>query len=383
MGFRGRPVWVDHRAMSTSKRIGILTSGGDAPGMNAALRAATLVAAQRGVEVVGFERGWEGVLDGKQRLLTRPSTTSPSGLAPTHEVDTCGSLGGSILGSARSKRFYEAAGRTEAAARLASLGGLEGLVVIGGNGSLTGAHALATEHGVRYVGIPASIDNDIGCTGTCIGVDTALNTIVEACDRISDTARAHRRAFVVEVMGRQSGYLCMAAAIAAGADAALFREDGRSEDELVELVAKAVSRGFAEDRGKQRVLVLKAEGVEVPCTRLVRRVQESLDATHPDLEIRATVLGHLVRGGNPSFLDRMVASRFALAAVDALLDGASGEMVAWQTPLSGGVATKDRSVTRWTLARVLEETAALHDGQSRVTQQRVALMQAAAGVLAL
>ena len=364
-------------------KIGILTSGGDAPGMNTAIRAATLVAAQRGVEVVGFERGWEGVIDGKLRALTRQSQSSASGLAPTHEVDTCGSLGGSILGSARSKRFYEPSGRTAAAERLRSLGQVEGLVVIGGNGSLTGANALANEHGVRYLGIPASIDNDIGCTSTCIGVDTALNTIVDACDRISDTARAHRRAFVVEVMGRQSGYLCMAAAIAAGADAALFREDGRSEDELVDIVTSAVKRGFADDRGKQRVLVLKAEGIEVPCTRLVRRVQEQLEVSHPDLEIRATVLGHLVRGGNPSFLDRMVASRFALAAVAGLLEGASGEMVAWQSPLAGGVATLDRSVTRWPLARVLDETKALLDGNSKVVQQRVALMHAAAGVLAL
>jgi len=364
-------------------KIGILTSGGDAPGMNTAIRAATLVAAQRGIEVLGFERGWEGVVDGKFRALTRTSTSAGSGLMPTHEVDTCGSIGGSILGSARSKRFYGPEGRAQAAATLRSVGGVEGLVVIGGNGSLTGANALATEHGVRYLGIPASIDNDIGCTSTCIGVDTALNTIVEACDRISDTARAHRRAFVVEVMGRQSGYLCMAAAIAAGADAALFREDGRSEDELVDLVAGAVIRGFANDRGKQRVLVLKAEGIEVPCTRLVRRAQEKIEATHPDLEIRATVLGHLVRGGNPSFLDRMVASRFALAAVTGLADGASGEMVAWQSPLSGGVPTVDRSVTRWPLAKVLEETQALLDGQSKVVQQRVALMHAAAGVLAL
>lgn len=368
----------------TISRIGILTSGGDAPGMNAAIRAATLVAAQRGIEVVGFERGWEGVLDSRFRALTRRTTSSSSGLAPTHEVDTCASLGGSILGSARSKRFYEASERAKAKAALASQAQqVDGLIVIGGNGSLTGAHALHAEQGVPYIGIPASIDNDIGCSSTCIGVDTALNTIVEACDRITDTARAHRRAFVVEVMGRQSGYLCMAASIAAGADAALFREDGRSEDEIVSIVADTVRRGFSDDRGKQRVLVLKAEGIEVPCTRLVRRVQEALDATHPDLEIRATVLGHLVRGGAPSFLDRMVASRFALAAVMALVEGASDEMVAWQSPLSGGIATVDRSVTRWSLEKVLDETRALLDGGSAVVKQRVALMHAAAGVLAL
>ncbi len=363
-------------------KIGILTSGGDAPGMNTALRAATLVAAERGIEVIGFERGYEGILEGRYRALTRASAASSAGLAPIYEVDVAGALGGSILGSARSKRFYTEAGRAEAAARLRQLG-VEALLVIGGNGSLTGADALAREHGIRWLGIPSSIDNDIGCTATSIGVDTALNTIVDACDRISDTARAHRRAFVVEVMGRDSGYLCMAAAVAVGADAALFREDGRSEDELVEIVTRTVERGFTDDRGKRRILVIKAEGIEVPCTRLARRVQERLDARGEELEIRATVLGHLVRGGNPSFLDRMVASRFALAAVSALADGVSGEMVAWQSPLSGGIPTGDRSVTRFPLDRVLDETRALHDGRSQLVQQRIALMHAAAGVLAL
>jgi len=359
-------------------RIGILTSGGDAPGMNAAVRAVTLVAAQRGVEVIGIERGYEGLLDRHWRELTRK--TSGGALAPTAEVDRSGHLGGSFLGSARCKPFYEREGRDRAAPALAEL---DGLIVIGGNGSLTGARALVQEQGAKIIGVPASIDNDVGCTAMAIGVDTALNTIIEACDRISDTARAHRRAFVVEVMGRESGYLCMAGAIAAGADAALFREDGRSEDELVRILAATIQRGFDADRGKQRILVLKAEGVEVPCTRLVRRTQELLDLSVPGVDVRATVLGHLVRGGNPSFLDRMIASRFALAAVGALLDGVSGEMVAWQTPLKDGVATVDRSVTRFTFDRVLEETAALLTGESAVTQGRLALMHAAAGVLAI
>lgn len=360
------------------KRIAILTSGGDAPGMNAALRAATLVAAERGIEVVGIERGYEGLLDGGRRPLTR--RTAAGGLAPTAEVDTSASLGGSILGSARCRAFYEAEGRARAVAALADV---DGLVVIGGNGSLTGMKALCEEHGVRAIGIPASIDNDLGCTGSAIGVDTALNTIVDACDRISDTARAHRRAFVVEVMGRESGYLCMAAAVAAGADAALFREDGRDAEALVEVVAGTIARGFLADRGKQRVLVLKAEGVPVPCTLLVRRAQEKLEASLPGVEIRATVLGHLVRGGRPSFLDRMIASRFALAAVSALAGGATNEMVAWQAPLPGGTATPDRSVTRWPLSTVLAETRALLDGTSPVTQARLGLMKAAAGVLSL
>lgn len=359
-------------------RIGILTSGGDAPGMNTALRAVTLIAAQRGVEVLGIERGWEGVIDGATRPLTRK--VHGGALAPTHEVDVSGHLGGSILGSARCKAFYEPAGRAQAAASLAKMG-IEGLIVVGGNGSLTGAHAIALEHGVRVIGIPASIDNDIGCTGSAIGVDSALNTIVESCDRISDTARAHRRAFIVEVMGRQSGYLCMASAIAAGADAALFREDDRDEAAIVADVAKTIARAFDEDRGKQRVLVIKAEGVEVPCTRLARLITTELEESLPGVEIRATVLGHLVRGGSPSFLDRMIASRLALAALSGLSSGKTDRMVAWQTPIEGGEKTPDRHVTLWPLERVLEETKDLLDGSSPVTQGRVLLMQAAAGVL--
>lgn len=358
-------------------RLGILTSGGDAPGMNAAVRAATLIAAQRGIEVVGIERGYEGLIERRWRALTRAVA---GGLAPTHEVDVCGHLGGSILGSARCKAFYAAEGRARAKDALREL---DAILVIGGNGSLTGAHALAREHGAKVMGIPASIDNDVGCTATAIGVDTALNTIVDACDRISDTARAHRRAFVVEVMGRQSGYLCMASAIAAGADAALFREEGRDEDAIVASVAEVIRRGFEGDRGKQRVLVIKAEGVEVPCTKLVRRLTELLEPELPEVSIRATVLGHLVRGGSPSFLDRMVASRFALAAVSALATGESDQMVAWQTALEGGIATPDRSVTRWPLGVVLEETEKLLDGRSPITRQRVALMQSVSGVLSI
>lgn len=358
-------------------KIAVLTSGGDAPGMNAAVRATTLIAAQAGVEVFGILRGYEGLLDRQWRPLTRRVNDR---LAPEHDVDNAAQLGGSILGSARCKAFYEAPGRARAAAALKEF---DGLVVIGGNGSLTGARALATEHGARVVGIPASIDNDIGCTSSAIGVDTALNTIVEACDRISDTARAHRRAFIVEVMGRQSGYLCMASAIAAGADAALFREEGRNAEEIVRAVTEVVRRGFDGDRGKDRVLVIKAEGVEIPCTRLAREVEEALRPTLGDVEIRATVLGHVVRGGSPSFLDRMIASRFALGATTALLAGKTSVMTAWQTSSAGGEATQDRSVTLFTLDRVLEETAALLDGTSLVTKHRVGLMQKAAGVLSL
>jgi 6-phosphofructokinase 1 len=360
--------------------VAVLSSGGDAPGMNAAVRAIVKVAAGRGIEVVGIERGYAGLLDGRSRALTRKTKSTASGFAPTAEVELGASLGGSILGSARCKEFYEAEGRARAAANAKRF---DGLIVIGGNGSLTGAHALAEEHGVRVVGIPASIDHDIGCTNTAIGVDSALNTIVEACDRISDTARAHRRAFIVEVMGRQSGYLCMAGAIAAGADAALFREQDRSEDEIVRDVSELVRRSFSDDREKQRVLILKAEGVEIPCTTLLRRVQETIGDSLGDVSIRATVLGHLVRGGSPSFSDRMVANRFGHAAVNALVEGKTDVMTAWQPPIPGGEKTIDPAVRLFPIAQVLSETAALLDGSSAVTQGRVALMEKAAGVLAL
>ena len=358
------------------RRIAVLTSGGDAPGMNAAVRAVVKVAAARGVEVVGVERGYRGLIDDHVRPLTR--SAKGADLAPTNEVELSANLGGSFLGTARCRAFYEPEGRAEAAKALAGLGSL---IVIGGNGSLAGAEALVREHGAKVIGIPASIDHDIGCTGTSIGVDSALNTIIDACDRISDTARAHRRAFVVEVMGRQSGYLCMAGAIAAGADAALFREQGRDEDAIVRDVVSLLHRSF-QDRDKERVLILKAEGVDVPCTKLVRRVQEELGDSLDDVSIRATVLGHVVRGGRPSFADRMVANRLAHAAVNALLDGKTGMMTAWQPP-GGGEKTVDHAVRLFPFAQVLEETRALLDGSSPVTQARVALMEKAAGVLAL
>lgn len=356
------------------RKIAVLTSGGDSPGMNACVRAVAKVGASRGYQVIGVRDGYEGLMDGRFQALTQgDGSTDP-------ELDFYGGMGGTLLGSARSKRFREPEGRAEAAARVRE--NFEGLIVIGGNGSLTGAHVLAKEHGLRVIGVPASIDNDIGCTSTALGVDTALNTIVEACDRISDTARAHHRAFVVEVMGRHCGYLAMAGAIAAGADAVLFREQGRSEEELVRAVADVVRRGFSSGQ-KRRVLILKAEGVEIPCTRLVRNVEELLVSEIPGVEIRATVLGHVVRGGNPSYQDRMVAGRFGLAAVSALLEGETDQMVAWAPSLKDGIATMDPSVFRFPLEQVIRETDALIDGSSRVTKRRVQMMEAVEGVLSL
>lgn len=362
--------------VSDARPLAILTSGGDAPGMNAAIRAIAKVAASHGVPVVGVEDGYTGLLEGRLRPLTIREEGGALGVDP--EMDFLGSVGGTVLGSARELRFLTAEGRAPALETMASL---RGLVVIGGNGSLAGAHALAGESKVPVVGIPASIDHDVGCTGTSIGVDTALNTIVDACDRICDTALAHRRAFVVEVMGRDCGYLAMAAAVATGAEAVLFREQGRDEATIVDALEQAIRRAFAK-RHKRRVLVLKAEGVTIPCTRLVREVQARLGDDF-GVDVRATVLGHLVRGGRPSFQDRMVAGRLGLAAVAAVLQGQTDLMVAWQAIVSGGTPTPDSAVTSFPLSRVLEQSRALVDGSSPITQRRVKMMETAEGVLGL
>jgi 6-phosphofructokinase 1 len=354
------------------KTMAVLTSGGDSPGMNAAIRAAAKTCSARGVRLLGVRDGYEGLIDGRLvEIVPGPCT-----LLGEAGLDVLGGQGGTVLGSARSARFREPAGRARAAESLRSAG-VDGLVVIGGNGSLTGAHALAREHGTRVMGIPASIDNDIGCTALAIGTDTALNTIVQACDHIDDTARAHNRAFVVEVMGRACGYLAMASSVAVGADAVLFREQKRDEDTIVKAVASVIQQGFA--RGKRRVLIIKAEGVEIPCTRLVRRVEEQLGT----LEVRAVVLGHLVRGGHPSSLDRLVSARLAFGAVMALLEGGTDEMVAWNAPLPGGIATPDGSVKRFPLERVLQETAALEDASSPVMARRLRMLEQVEGVLPL
>ena len=359
------------------KSLAILTSGGDAPGMNAAIRSAAKICAAQDIRVVGVQDGYEGLMAGRFRDLT---VAGPGGATRCHpDVDLEGNLGGTLLGSARSSEFRQEAGQRTAAAQLDPF---DGLIVIGGNGSLTGAHALAGQTRTRVIGIPASIDNDVGCTSTAIGVDTALNTIVAACDKISDTARAHRRAFIVEVMGRHSGYLAMAAGIAAGADGVLFREMGRDDDTLVDAVEGLIRRTF--QAGRRRALVIKSEGIELPCARLVSELDRRLSKDLPGVDVRATVLGHLVRGGNPSYQDRMVAGRMANAAVMAIAAGVTDQMTAWlPQQVEGGIDTGDPAVQRFELGQVLDETRALLDGTSAVTQWRVQMMKAIEGALAL
>ncbi len=350
------------------KSLAILTSGGDAPGMNTAVVSATKVATAAGWRVLGVRDGYEGLLDG------RLTTLHPA------EVDEHWHRGGTFLGSSRSDRFRTPEGRALAARRLS---GVDALVVIGGNGSLAGAQALHAETGVKVVGLPASIDHDIACTGHAIGVDTALNTITEACDRISDTARSHRRVFIVEVMGRDCGYLAMASAIATMADAVVFREQGKSEDQLVGELRVIIQQAFSAARGKRRVLILKAEGVEVPTERLAARLKETLADDADGVSLRYSVLGHMVRGGPPSFRDRLIAGRLAHAAVRAVMDGHGGVMVGWKPDEAGGLATIDSRVQLFPLEVVLERTQDLLAGTHPSTKRRVRMLEAVQGALPL
>lgn len=349
--------------------------------MNAAIRSVTTAAAAKGLVVWGVENGFDGLIDGRLRPLTGLSKTLRP--FPRLEVEQAAGQGGTILGTARSARFLTPSGRAEAA-RVFADRDLSGLVVIGGNGSLAGAHALTSEHGVPVVGIPASIDNDIGLTHEAIGVDTALNTIVEASARISDTASSHRRAFVVEVMGRDSGYLAMAAANATFADAVLLPELGLSADDAVAEVVAALRRCFAPSSPKRQVIIIKAEGVPISAETLVSRVSEELAGDRSrsarEVDVRATVLGHIVRGGVPTFRDRLLAGRMGLAAVEALLDGHSDVMVGWDRNDSG-VPTADSWIQLFDIPAVLAETRNLISGESKVTQDRLGRMSRLQGYL--
>jgi 6-phosphofructokinase 1 len=355
------------------KRIAVLTSGGDAPGMNAAIRAATLIGRAGGADILGIERGYRGLLD--------------DAFVPLGANDVYGILreGGTCLGSARCKEFHQRDVRDRAREILAKRE-VDGLIVIGGNGSLTGALHLAdpgeigTGRPLRVVGIPASIDNDLGLTGLSIGVDTAMNTIVEACDKLADTASAHDRTFIVEVMGRDCGYLAMTSAIAVGADLALFPEAGKPEHEIVEQIVETVLAVRARQKRARRVIIIKAEGVNISVDKLKVAVDARLKERTPDaepssIETRVTVLGHVVRGGRPSAFDRLLGSRLANVAVRALLAGQSHKMAAWMPPVElpeevGMRSPADPYCWLVDLAAVLAETENLLKGRSPLARWR-------------
>lgn len=349
--------------------------------MNAAVRVAALVASAKGVEVLGVRHGYQGLVEGTLRPL------------PPAEVADIIRDGGTMLGSARCLAFHERSTRDRARQVLAEHG-VEGLIVVGGNGSLTGLEALThpdeNSTGLKGIGIPASIDNDVATTRLAIGVDTAVNTIVEACDKISDTAGAHDRTFIVEVMGRDCGYLAMASGIAAGANAVLFPEMDKSEDEIVDTVARAVLSAQRRERRTKQVLVIMAEGVKLGIQDLRDRLRTRLEgqlAPGRSAETRVTVLGHVVRGGRPSALDRQIASRLGRVAVSALLSGESRKMVAWgpqrvpEDKLT--LVPRDPRCALVDLPYVLEETRAMLDGESEATAWRRKSFEEIESVLAL
>jgi 6-phosphofructokinase 1 len=329
--------------------------------MNAAIRTIAAAGVGRGHTIVGIRSGYSGLLEGDVMELNPATVFGISG------------FGGTILGSARSSLFPTEEGQKKARERLSELE-LDGLVVIGGNGSLTGAHLLAREKKPLIVGLPASIDNDIGHCGLAIGVDTAVNTIVEACDRISDTARAHKRAFIVEVMGRHCGFLAMRAGIAAEADAILYSEKKLSEDELVAKLRDVLHKVFSEAWHKNRALIIKAEGIEVPTVKLRKRLQEHLEEDAPGVDIRETILGHVVRGGRPTAMDRTIAQRLAYGSLLAIEAGMHDIMLGWDLESDDGIKTIDPHVRIIELSEVLAETDRLLDGTSEVTRYRLQML---------
>jgi 6-phosphofructokinase 1 len=293
--------------MNTSgiKRIGVLTSGGDAPGMNAAIRAVVRACVFHNIEVDGIFQGYTGLMHGDFKRLNERSVARILG------------RGGTILKSSRCKEFYEAEGRAQAAAQVKKHG-VDALITIGGNGTFTGAHLLYQEHGIPVMGIPGSIDNDLYGTDHCIGFDTATNTVVDAVDRIRDTATSHNRLFFVEVMGRNSGFIALKSGIAAGAIAIVLPEDEMSVDELVDTLKAS------EESGKSSSIVIVAEGSKSGgAYEIAKKVTEK----YAEYDTRVSVLGHLQRGGAPSCYDRVIASRMGVAAVEGILQGRKNVMV--------------------------------------------------------
>ena len=286
------------------KRIAVLTSGGDAPGMNAAVRAVVRAGLDKHVEVFGIRQAYQGLLSGDMALLS------------SREVSGILQRGGTVLQTARNAEFKTVQGQKKGRRRL-NENGIEGVIVIGGDGSMRGALALH-KMGMPVIGIPASIDNDIWGTDTSIGVDTALNTILDAVDRLRDTATSHSRAFVVEVMGRDCGYLAVMAGILGGAEIVVTPENGVTMD----AIATALEDAYI--RGKTHAIAVLAEGAPYQGPELAHYLEQK----HIGFEIRLTILGHTQRGGSPTAFDRLLATRMGVYAVDLLLSGESGMMVA-------------------------------------------------------
>lgn len=280
------------------KCVGILTSGGDSPGMNAAIRSVTRAAIFNGIRVKAIYRGYRGLI------------TNEIVEFQTQNVSNIIQQGGTILKTARCTEFRTPEGRRQAYDNMIAAG-IDALVVIGGDGTFTGARIFAQEFNVPIVGIPGTIDNDLYGTDSTVGYDTALNTIMEAVDKIRDTATSHERLFFIEVMGRDAGFLALNSAIAAGAEAAIIPERETQADQLAELI----KNGFRKSKNSSIVLVAESE-----VTGGANGLAERMHREYPEYDVRVTILGHIQRGGSPSAYDRILASRMGVAAIDALLD---------------------------------------------------------------
>ena len=291
--------------MARINSIGILTSGGDAPGMNAAIRAVTRAAICNGLKVFGIYRGYKGLVS--DEIVEFKS----------QNVSNIIQMGGTILKTARCKEFKTPEGRAQAYENMKKHG-IDALVVIGGDGSLTGARILAQEFDIPCIGLPGTIDNDLYGTDTTIGYDTALNTILDAVDKIRDTATSHERLFFVEVMGRDAGFLALNGAIAAGAEAAIIPEFSTEVDQLEQFI----NHGFKKSKSSSIVLVAESE-LTGGAMHYAARVKNE----YPQYDVRVTILGHLQRGGRPTAHDRIIASRMGVASIQALLEGQRNVMI--------------------------------------------------------
>jgi 6-phosphofructokinase 1 len=312
-------------------KIGVLTSGGDAPGMNAAVRAVVRTGIYYGLEVFGIMRGYSGVIE--------------NDIVPMHSRSVANIIqrGGTILKTARCKEFFEYEGRKKAFNNLKNLG-IDGLIIIGGDGSFRGAHQFSTEFEIPCIGVPGTIDKDMAGTDFTIGFDTAVNTAVEAIDKIRDTADAHDRLFIIEVMGRDSGYIALHSGISTGAESILIPE---RKTDIEELVASLQEK---ERRKKLVNLVIVAEGDGFGgADEVAKVVKERL----PNVDTRVCVLGHIQRGGSPSCMDRLIASRMGYSAVECLMENRFNVMVGiinnkmHFTPLEKAVKAKQKLSDDW------------------------------------
>ena len=294
---------------SDIKKIGVFTSGGDSPGMNAAIRSVVRTCAYMNIECVGIYRGYEGMIEGDFKPMDARS------------VNNIINKGGTILKSARSLEFRTPEGRAKAYANLKEEG-IDAFVVIGGDGSFTGAMIFNQEYNFPVIGIPGTIDNDIYGTSYTVGFDTALNTVVEVIDKIRDTASSHNRLFFVEVMGRDVGHIALNAGVGAGAEEILIPEENLGLDRLLESLKRS------KQSGKSSSIVVVAEGDKTG--KNVFELKEYVEEHIPIYDVRVSVLGHMQRGGSPSCFDRVLASRMGVKAVEALLEGKSSLMVGIQ-----------------------------------------------------